>query len=119
MSAHGTEPSRALATEQTPLLRDADPTNSGSGEGQPEPEDPSTRELIIVLGAIWVGVFLAALGKLHYFQGIFVLMANQQISRYNHCRNAIGAHLILLQLILALVMACNLLSDLECRLSTS
>lgn len=78
MSANGTEPTRAPTTEQTPLLRDADPANSASGEGQPEPEEPSTRELIIVLGAIWVGVFLAALGRVPCFQSLLISMANHQ-----------------------------------------
>ncbi|KAJ5716171.1 hypothetical protein N7493_008082 [Penicillium malachiteum] len=52
---------RIPATEQTPLLRD-DPANSSPPVGQePEPEEVSTKELIIILGSIWVGVFLAAL----------------------------------------------------------
>lgn len=50
-------------TEQTPLLRDADPANSGSADGEsPATQEVSTKELIIILGSIWVGVFLAALG---------------------------------------------------------
>ncbi|KAJ5720417.1 uncharacterized protein N7483_008351 [Penicillium malachiteum] len=51
---------RIPATEQTPLLRD-DPANSGPVGQEPEPEEVSTKELIIILGSIWVGVFLAAL----------------------------------------------------------
>lgn len=29
----------------------------------PLADEPSTKELVLVLGSIWVGVFLAALGK--------------------------------------------------------
>lgn len=62
-----TNESEALrATEQTPLLRGVDPAHSDQEDGQePAAEEVSTRELIITLGSIWVGVFLAALGKLH------------------------------------------------------
>ncbi|KAJ5387947.1 hypothetical protein N7509_010488 [Penicillium cosmopolitanum] len=48
-------------SEQTPLLRD-DPAIIGAGDRQePVADEPSTRELIVILGSIWVGVFLAAL----------------------------------------------------------
>ncbi|KAJ5662166.1 uncharacterized protein N7477_009782 [Penicillium maclennaniae] len=50
---------RARATEQTPLLREADPATGGPN-GQ-EPDEISTKELVITLGSIWLGVFLAAL----------------------------------------------------------
>lgn len=53
-------------SEQTPLLRD-DPAIIGAGDRQePVADEPSTRELIVILGSIWVGVFLAALGNLKY-----------------------------------------------------
>ncbi|KAJ5671953.1 hypothetical protein N7507_001080 [Penicillium longicatenatum] len=62
MSIDENEIARAPATEQTPLLRDADPANSGPADGEsPATEEVSTKELIIILGSIWVGVFLAAL----------------------------------------------------------
>lgn len=51
---------RARATEQTPLLRDADPASAGR-DGQ-EPDEISTKELVITLGSVWLGIFLAALG---------------------------------------------------------
>ncbi|KAJ5993607.1 hypothetical protein N7451_009331 [Penicillium sp. IBT 35674x] len=61
MSIDENEVARA-PTEQTPLLRDADPANAGSADGEsPATEEVSTKELIIILGSIWVGVFLAAL----------------------------------------------------------
>lgn len=52
---------RAHATEQTPLLREADPASTPSSDG-PEPEEASTKELVVTLASIWLGVFLAALG---------------------------------------------------------
>ncbi|KAJ5226084.1 hypothetical protein N7468_007309 [Penicillium chermesinum] len=57
MSIEDNEAARA-ATEQTPLLRDADPTARPDAQ---EPEEASTKELIFVLSSIWLGVFLAAL----------------------------------------------------------
>lgn len=62
MSIEDIEPSRAATTEQTPLLRDADPTGRPEEAQEPAPKETSTRELIIILGSIWLGVFLAALG---------------------------------------------------------
>lgn len=53
------ETAREPASEQTPLLRDAPDAN----ENTPLPQEPSTKELIWILGSIWLGVFLAALGK--------------------------------------------------------
>lgn len=55
-------------TEQTPLLRDetlqhAVADAAGTQESQvPSIQESSTKELVLVLGSIWVGVFLAALG---------------------------------------------------------
>jgi hypothetical protein len=57
------EPVRAPVSEQTPLLRDAHPAHAGEPNGQESlAEERSTKELILILGSIWVGVFLAALG---------------------------------------------------------
>ena len=67
MSSH--DQPRNPTTEQTPLLRDeslqhAVADAAGSQESQvPAVQESSTRELILVLGSIWVGVFLAALGN--------------------------------------------------------
>lgn len=58
---------RASATERTPLLGDV-PSAASSDESE-EPRTPlskehSTKELILILGSIWLGVFLAALGMI-------------------------------------------------------
>jgi hypothetical protein len=50
---------REPASEQTPLLRDASESNA---QDTPLSDEPSTKELIWILGSIWLGVFLAALG---------------------------------------------------------
>lgn len=64
------------ATERTPLLRDgrqggdaAEAQNGEAGSTQevegsdiPIAKEPNARELILILGSIWLGVFLAALG---------------------------------------------------------
>ena len=66
MSSH--DQPRHPTTEQTPLLRDeslqhAVADAAGTQESQvPAVQESSTKELILVLGSIWVGVFLAALG---------------------------------------------------------
>ena len=58
------EPATALVSEETPLLRDADAACEARPNGQePLTEERPTKELILILGSIWVGVFLAALGK--------------------------------------------------------
>ena len=60
------------ATERSPLLESVEPipVNDGS-ESQaravesydtPLIEEPSTKKLMLILGSIWVGVFLSALG---------------------------------------------------------
>ncbi|GKZ81701.1 hypothetical protein AnigIFM56816_006223 [Aspergillus niger] len=57
------EPRGEPVSEQTPLLGDHtpnEPVPSGDSE-VPLAEEPSSKELILVLGSIWVGVFLAAL----------------------------------------------------------
>lgn len=59
---------RDAATEQTPLLREE--TQQAAARGPEEAQDsdaslaqePTTKELILILGSVWVGVFLAALG---------------------------------------------------------
>ncbi|KAJ5899374.1 hypothetical protein N7495_004118 [Penicillium taxi] len=52
---------RTIATEQTPLLRDADPASSPAENQEPLAEEATTKELLLILGSIWLGVFLAAL----------------------------------------------------------
>ncbi|EYE92134.1 putative MFS multidrug transporter [Aspergillus ruber CBS 135680] len=55
------------ATEQTPLLREetqqyAPPGTAATQDSEvPLAQEPSTKELVLILGSIWVGVFLAAL----------------------------------------------------------
>jgi hypothetical protein len=68
MSADNT--AKDPVSEQTPLLRDAPDGNAN--EDAPLPQEPSTKELIWILGSIWLGVFLAALGMEHdrNFMGI-------------------------------------------------
>ena len=48
---------REPASEETPLLR--------SDGDAPLPDEASTKELIWILGSIWLGVFLAALGMIN------------------------------------------------------
>lgn len=58
------EPATAPVSEETPLLRDAHAACEVQPNGQePLTEERPTKELILILGSIWVGVFLAALGK--------------------------------------------------------
>lgn len=68
MSTDGGE--RPRATEQTPLLREIEPVPVDQEEEQTERAPPeyevSAKELIVILGSIWLGVFLAALGMLHH-----------------------------------------------------
>ncbi|PYI05480.1 MFS general substrate transporter [Aspergillus sclerotiicarbonarius CBS 121057] len=62
-TAASAEPPERPASERTPLLGDQtpnEPVPSGDSE-VPLAEEPSSKELILVLGSIWVGVFLAAL----------------------------------------------------------
>lgn len=56
--------------EQTPLIRDASDDVDAS---TPLPQEPSTKELIWILGSIWLGVFLAALG----------MVSENQVTREN------------------------------------
>lgn len=64
MAVKGRNETLKCPSEQTPLLRDDGPDSISSPDRQePVVEEPSIRELIVILGSIWVGVFLAALGK--------------------------------------------------------
>lgn len=66
-AASASDTVRAPATERTALLGDA--RSTASSDDSEAPDDPvlkeaSTRELILILGSIWLGVFLAALGMI-------------------------------------------------------
>lgn len=65
VDASPVDPARAgPISEQTPLLGDASQhAGTGDGSGVPLAQERSTKELILILGSIWVGVFLAALGN--------------------------------------------------------
>ena len=58
---------RASVTEHTPLLRDNASDPYLQDEQEPTAEEPTTKELILILSSIWLGVFLAALGMLGPF----------------------------------------------------
>lgn len=50
-------------SEQTPLLGDQHAPEQGNEEHGGEPvEEPSMREIVVIMSSIWLGVFLAALG---------------------------------------------------------
>jgi hypothetical protein len=55
-------------TDQTPLLREysasdaSSVSNESDGSGVPLVEEKSTAALLLILGGVWLGVFLAALG---------------------------------------------------------
>ncbi|KAJ5826128.1 hypothetical protein N7474_003266 [Penicillium riverlandense] len=52
------------ATEQTPLLRDDPAANQDQPQNNaqvPLRKEATTKELVVILGTIWIGVFLAAL----------------------------------------------------------
>jgi hypothetical protein len=61
------------ATEHSPLLRDEEqngsPVQDGGQGGSQEPndiplaEEPSTKRLLAIMSAMWLGSFFAALGK--------------------------------------------------------
>lgn len=57
------EPVTAPVSEETPLLRDADACEVQPNGQEPLTEERPTKELILILGSIWLGVFLAALGE--------------------------------------------------------
>ena len=107
---------RARATEQTPLLREADPASAGP-DGQ-EPDEISTKELVITLGSIWLGVFLAALGRFRR-PGIMEYPLTKAHCRFNDCRDTVSTYLLLLQLLLTAIVAGHFVPDLQCRVSTS
>ena len=108
---------REPASEQTPLLRDS-PNGDGS-ENTPLPQEPSTKELIWILGSIWLGVFLAALG-MHSNSSRRIKITNFSYScRYNDRRHALRPHFFVLQLILAAFVASHFVSDLQCCLPAS
>ena len=115
MSAGDT--AREPASEQTPLLRDS--PNSDANENTPLHQEPSTKELIWILGSIWLGVFLAALGmNFNSFRGNTMTDYSSHC-RYNNRCHALRAYLLVLQLILVAVVASHFLFDLQCRLPAS
>lgn len=63
MAVAGTNGTARHSSEQTPLLRE-DPASIKPTDRQEQApiEEPSTRELLVILCSIWMGVFLAALG---------------------------------------------------------
>ena len=63
MAVTGTNGTARHPSEQTPLLRE-DPASIKPTDRQEQApiEEPSTRELLVILCSIWMGVFLAALG---------------------------------------------------------
>lgn len=60
------EEAREPASEQIPLLRAPDGDT-------PLPKEASPKELIWILGSIWLGVFLAALGMRTSIQSLFII----------------------------------------------
>lgn len=115
------EPIRAPVSEETPLLREAGPAHEGeTTEQEPVIEERATKELILILGSIWLGVFLAALGM--FFDGRpsdVEGVLTESLHRYYHCRDIVGPHLLLVQFFLAPLMASNIIPNLECRLPAS
>lgn len=53
-------------TQNTPLLRDAESQADRTKNPDVVPDELSTKELLWILGSIWPGVFLAALGACSY-----------------------------------------------------
>ena len=75
MSQEDGSPAGPRQTEQTPLLadqtsQDVEDASSASPNGDdgdiPLAEEPTTTQLVLILGSIWVGVFLGALGNPHH-----------------------------------------------------
>lgn len=85
---------RARVTEQTPLLREADPASVGPSDGH-QPEEASTKELIITLASIWLGVFLAALG-MTMRPMIMEYQLTETHCRFNDRRDAVSTDLLLI-----------------------
>ncbi len=76
-SSHGAVDRSSYADEQSPLLGNGKPTpdhgaiergasddeeHEGVEDEVPIAEEPGTAKLLLVLGSIWIGCFLAALG---------------------------------------------------------
>lgn len=62
MAVPGTNGTPRHLSEQTPLLREEPASiKPGDRQEQVQIEEPSTRELLVILCSIWMGVFLAAL----------------------------------------------------------
>ena len=100
MSTEENGAARAAASEQTPLLRDANPACPRPDEAQEPVPETSTKELIAILSSIWLGVFLAALGMFHKYlrlsdPHVYVDETDSLCSRYNNRRDAFCSHLIL------------------------
>lgn len=108
---------REPASEQTPLLRDS--PDGDANENTPLPQEPSTKELIWILGSIWLGVFLAALGMYSNTLSGNKITNFSFHHRYNDCRHTLRPHLFILQLILAAFVASHFVSDLQCCLPAS
>lgn len=111
------ENERLRATEQTPLLGEADPAALDRAEEAPLAEEASFKELIVILGSIWLGVFLAALGM--WCSPSFEFHSNQRRCRFNHCSDIIRTHLVIFQLLLAAFLAGNLLPHFQCGIPAS
>lgn len=113
------EPRGEPVSEQTPLLGDHTPNEPlPSGDSEvPLAEEPSSKELILVLGSIWVGVFLAALGMTCPTTGS--PFAEADGVRHYNCRYSHCPHLVLLPVLHSAVLARYLLPDFQCRLSTT
>lgn len=113
-------------TEQTPLLREdtqqhAPPGTAATQDSEfPLAQEPSTRELILILGSIWVGVFLAALGMIAglTFCGLSALLIPVMICRYYNCCDSDSPDILVLSFSIAALVAGNCVSDFQCRIST-
>jgi hypothetical protein len=65
-------------TERTPLVRDEEQNESPAEDGRqdgaqqaddvPLAEEPSTKKLLAIMSAMWLGSFFAALGKSSIFR---------------------------------------------------
>lgn len=106
-------------SEQTPLLGDeaqhavVDPQEHGEDEAVLA-QEPSSKELILILGCIWLGVFLAALGT--GFRRVKLAQAlKADCTRYNDCCYTHRSHLVVLPLLLLALLVSDLLPDFQCR----
>lgn len=112
------ENERLRATEQTPLLGEANPATDRAEEA-PLAEEASFKELIVILGSIWLGVFLAALGMLACHNLNCGLITNQSCCRFNNRRDIIRTNLVILQLVLVALLAGNFLPHFQCSIPAS